>query len=396
MRILILTNQPYPNMTGGSAIKLLGETKYLDKNNHQVNLITSRGGSPDLHIKEAKDYVSLRRVGFPYIPLGKSKHIFLFFKIILWGLVNISYFICAFFHSLWIIKDVDVISIKGVHSDGLCGVLLKKIYKKRLVYEHAGGFNMKRKKLFKHMGRGKYLTRLGLWFNTFTERIVYKNCDAIMTQDNMEDYYRDLGFKGAYHIIPNGSDPEKYYPKDESKTKKEYNIEGKVVLFVGRLAPVKNIDKIIEAFQLIKGNNSLVIVGDGEFREELHKVAQETKGSNEIHFVGSQKNPEKFYNLADIIVIASDYEGFPGVLIEAMACGKVVVASPVGVIPKVLFDNVNGYLLPKIWTNTDLSIGMTKGLNAPNSVKLKAKRTFDKNYSWDIVIQKFINIYSPL
>ena len=393
MKILILVTQPYPDITGGSIIKLLGETKYLHKNKHKVHLVSSRGGSPDLHIKEAKDYSSLKRVGLPYVPLGKSKHIFLLFKMMLWAIVNLSYFVCAFLYSLWIIKDVDVISIKGIHSDGLCGVLLKKLFGKRLVYEHAGGFNTKRKKLFKHMNRDKYLTRLSLWFNTFTEKIVYSNCDAIMTQDNIEDYYRNLGFKGTYHIIPNGRDPEKYYPRDESETKKEYNIKGKVVLFVGRLAPVKNVDKIIKAFQNLRGNYSLVIVGDGELKEELHKVAQETKGSNEIHFVGLQPNPEKFYNLADILVIASDYEGFPGVLIEAMACGKVVVAAPVGVILRVIINNANGYLLPSNWTNKDLTKGMILGLNAPELVKIKSKRTFDMNYSWDIVIKKFIKIY---
>jgi len=393
MKILTLVTQPYPDITGGSIIKLLGETKYLTKYGHQVHLVSSRGGNPELHIKEAKDYSSLKRVGLPYVPLGKSKHIFLLFKMMLWGIVNLSYFICAFIYSLWIIKDIDVISIKGIHSDGLCGVLLKKLFKKRLVYEHAGGFNIKRKKLFKHMNRGKFLTRLGLWFNTFTEKIVYKNCDAIMTQDNLENYYRELGFEGTYHVVPNGRDPETYYPRDASETKKEYNIKGKVVLFVGRLVPVKNIDKIIESFHSLNGNYSLVIVGDGDLREELHKVAQEMKGSKDVHFVGTQKDVTQFYNLADILVIASDYEGFPGVLIEAMGCGKVVVAAPVGVIPKVIIDNVNGFLLPKDWTNHDLTKCMFKGLNALESIKLKSKRTFDNNYSWDIVIQKFIKIY---
>ena len=393
MKILILTNQPYPDMTGGSANKLIGETKYLDKNNHQVYLISSRGGNPHFHMEDAKDYVFLKRVGFPYIPLGKSKHIFLFFKMILWGTINLSYFITAFFHSLSIIKDIDVISIKGVHSDGLCGVLLKKLFNKRLVYEHAGGFNMKRKKLFKSMGRGKYLTRLGLWFNTFTERIVYKNCDAIMTEDNMEKYYRDLGFKGTYHIIPNGRDADIFYPKDESIIKKEYEINGKVILFVGRLISVKNVDKIIESFALIKSKVTLVIVGDGNLREQLQKKANEISCSNDIHFIIGPKKVAQFYNIADIFVIASDYEGFTGVLIEAMACGKIVVAAPVGAIPRVIIDNVNGYLLPEEWTNKDLAEGMVKGLNAPESVRLRSKRTFDLCYSWDKVIQKFIKIY---
>jgi len=305
---------------------------------------------------------------------------------------KLSYLVFAFFKSLTLIKGTDVISIKGIHGDGLCGVLLKKLFKKRLVFEHAGGLNQKRAKLFKQMNKGKHLTRLLLWFNTFTERIVYKNCDAIMTQEDVEDYYRKLGFKGEYHIIPNGRDPEKYYPQ-ETTLKEEHGIKGKVILFVGRLVPVKNIDKIIKAFDLLDDGTSLVIVGDGELRDKLQGQARKNKHPENIYFMGHQE-VTPYYNIADILVIASDYEGFPGVLIEAMACGKVVVATPVGVIPKVI-NGSNGYLLPSKWNEKDLAEGMRLGLNAPYSVKKESKRTFDENYSWDTVIEIFIRIYKP-
>jgi len=393
MKIITLINQPYPNMTGGSANKLLGEVKYLHKKKHEVHIIAARGGNSKLRLKDSEKCASLSHVGLPYIPLGTSKHIFLLFKMLLGFLSKLSYFIFAFFKSLTLIKGTDVISIKGIHGDGLCGVLLKKIFHKRLVFEHAGGLNQKRAKLFKQMKKGKYLTRLLLWFNTLTERIVYRNCDAIMTQEDVEDYYRKLGFKGEYHIIQNGRDTEKYYPQ-RTTLKKEHGIKGKVILFVGRFVPVKNINKIIKAFDLLDDGTSLVLVGDGELRDELQDQARKNNYPENIYFMGHQDDVTPYYNIADILVIASDYEGLPGVLVEAMACGKTVVASPVGVIPKVI-DGSNGYLLPSKWDENDLVEGMILGLNSPYSVRKKSKKTFDENYSWEVVIEKFIRIYNP-
>lgn len=394
MKILILTNQPYPYMTGGSTNKLIGETKYLQRAGCEIILISSRGGNKRLQKRGVFNYAKIKQVGFPYVALGKNKGLKLLGRMFLWTIINITYFILSFIHSLFYIKQVDVISIKGIQSDGLCGVLLKKLFKKRLVYEHAGGLSRKRAKLFKQHGRGKWFSKLGLKYNNLVERIVYKNCDAIMTQENMEDYYRRLGFMGDYHIIPNGRDTEEFYPQSCDEIKKEYGLKGKVILFVGRLAPVKNIDKIIEAFSMIKQEASLVIVGDGEMKEELHKKASQSLGPNSINFVGAHKDVVPFYNAADVLVIASDYEGFPGVLIEAMACEKVVVASPVGVIPQVIKAGENGYLLPKHWDLHDLSFGMIKGINAPNSIKINAKKTMKSNYSWDVVIKKFISVYN--
>jgi len=396
MKLLILTNQPYPNMIGGSAKKLTGECKYLDKNNHEVNIISSRGGDKKLRDHDAICYANIKQVGLPYIPLGKARGFKLIFKLNLWIIVNFIYFWAALFRGIKIANSVDTISIKGVHSDGLCGVILKKIFKKRLVYEHAGGLNIKRAKLFKHKKRGALFLKIGLWFNTFTERIVYRNCDAIMTQESMEDYYRDLGFKGDYYVIPNGRDADEFHPFGDINVylKKDMDISGKVILFVGRFDPVKNVDKIIDAFSLIKEKVHLVIVGGGDLGPELMKHAEESLGSKNIHFMGSKPDVTPYYMMADALVIASTYEGFPGVLIEGMASELAVVSTPVGTVPKVIKDGENGYLIPKKWKTSDLTIGMIKAINAPDKLRENARLTFEENYSWDVVIKKFIQVYS--
>jgi glycosyltransferase involved in cell wall biosynthesis len=219
-----------------------------------------------------------------------------------------------------------------------------------------------------------------------------------MTQEDVEDYYRQLGFKGTYHIIPNGRDSDTFHPfhgLDIPRLKKEMGLNTNVILFIGRLAPVKNVDKIIKAFDLVPNSNvSLLIIGDGELYEDLIEQSGMALKSKDIIFLGAKKNVSEYYNLADVFVIASDYEGFPGVLIEAMASENKIVASPVGTIPKVIKNGKTGFLLPKNWKVTDLAIGMIKALEAPEKMGEDARLIFEHNYSWDVVIKKFLEIYS--
>ena len=104
------------------------------------------------------------------------------------------------------------------------------------------------------------------------------------------------------------------------------------VLYVGRLAAEKNIDTIAEA---TSGLNRIV-AGDGPLRELLPDT---------IGFVPPTEVPE-LYARSAVVVVASQSEGLPNVVLEAMAHGKAVVATPVGGIPAVIEDGKTGFLVP--------------------------------------------------
>ena len=99
---------------------------------------------------------------------------------------------------------------------------------------------------------------------------------------------------------------------------------------VGSLLPVKGIDRLLNVQKelIAQGFNfNLVIVGDGKEKESLEKLVLAFNLSEYVRFVGFQSNPFKYIKLADVFVLASHYEGFGNVLVEALILGKPIIST---------------------------------------------------------------------
>jgi glycosyltransferase involved in cell wall biosynthesis len=121
------------------------------------------------------------------------------------------------------------------------------------------------------------------------------------------------------------------------------------LVFVGRVAPVKGLRVLLEAFGAARAQGAdlhLTIVGDGEDRAHLERLAAPFGAA--VHFAGyqSQQGVAEAMAAADIFVLPSFAEGVPVVLMEAMASGKPVISSLVAGIPELVEDGVSGYLVP--------------------------------------------------
>lgn len=123
----------------------------------------------------------------------------------------------------------------------------------------------------------------------------------------------------------------------------------KMVLFVGRISQEKGVDKILEVWSGICHEEKykewqLVIIGDGEKREQLEKYAIDMKLIN-YSFEGFQK-PDGYYDKAKIFCMASSFEGFGLVLVEAMSYGVVPMAfNSFPNCSDIIDDNKNGILI---------------------------------------------------
>ncbi len=128
--------------------------------------------------------------------------------------------------------------------------------------------------------------------------------------------------------------------------------ENEVLHFVtvGRLAPWKNIDKIIQAMALLndKGFNFIFnIVGSGPIDEKLKKLVTDLKLEKKIFFLGQKNTDElnKIYLNSDIYIQASGYEGLPHVILEAINFNLSIISTPIGGTNEILLNGKNGWVL---------------------------------------------------
>lgn len=157
------------------------------------------------------------------------------------------------------------------------------------------------------------------------------------------------------------------------------------LLSVGHLIPRKGHDLVIRALALLPRHH-LVVVGDGPQREALRALAQRLGVADRVRFAGARPHAElrHFYGAADVMVLASAREGWANVLLEAMACGTPVVASPAWGSREAVSSPAAGLVLHET-TPEAIAAAVRRLLAAPPSrlvVRAHAER-----FSWDATTQ---------
>ena len=161
---------------------------------------------------------------------------------------------------------------------------------------------------------------------------------------------------GKVRLAPCGVDLDKFRPMDQKEVRRKLGLNGdKLLLYVGRVEPLKGLDLLVEtAAQIESGDESvrMMVVGGGGPGEpetdRVRRLAEERQVDGQIDFVGrvDQDQLPLYYNAADVCVVPSYYESFGLVALESMACGTPVVASRVGGLPTLVHHGHTGYLKP--------------------------------------------------
>ncbi len=154
---------------------------------------------------------------------------------------------------------------------------------------------------------------------------------------------------GRVVVLPNVIDLETF-DQQSGGSIEPLGMPRKNIFFVGRLEPIKRIDRLLEAFPLALAQDPdlrLIIVGEGSERRHLESFAQDRGIAHAVTFLGRRKDvPALLAQQAGALVLVSEEEGFPNVLLEAMAARIPVISTSVGDAPQVVEDGVSGILIP--------------------------------------------------
>ena len=174
---------------------------------------------------------------------------------------------------------------------------------------------------------------------------------------------------------------------------------------VGRLAPWKNIDKIIQAMAILneKGFNFIFnIVGSGPLNEKLKILVKELKLENKIFFLGQKNTKElnKIYLDSDIYIQASGYEGLPHVILEAINFNLSIISTPVGGTNEILLDGKNGWILklkdkkaPDEFDLQEIIYELVDNKTKSNNLIHNAKEYLIENFDEDKNLNKYIELF---
>jgi len=204
--------------------------------------------------------------------------------------------------------------------------------------------------------------------------------------------------------IPNGIDPVacagEHPPR--SQARRTLGIEGSpVVLFVGRLGLQKGIDTLLEAwprFLARRPGALLVILGEGREGPRLKAMAEALHIAGSVDFRGFRGDVGQHYAAADIFVLPSRYEGFPNVMLEAMAAGLPVVASRVSGTEDAIESGRNGLLVPSgdAGALCEALLTLAADQDLAGALGREARKTVEGRFNIKVVAEATMAFYNRL
>jgi len=367
--VLMIISQFYP-LLGGAEVQAQQLASGLIKRGIKVSILTRRfKGLPRYEvIGGIPVYREIRT-----IEMG-----------ILWG---ICYIVSVFTFLYRKRKEYEIIHchiVQGFHT--FISLFFKYFFKKRVIVKMSSSGETSDLKILKELKCGVLFLR---WIRN-VDKII-----SVCKKASLEILHNGFS-KETLVEIPNGIDINRF---SERSLRNKNDI--RTITYIGRLDSYKGVNFLIEGFkQLLSKVDSvrLNIVGDGPDEPLLKNAAKELGIADHITFKGRREDIlSELYN-TDIFVLPSLSEGMSNVLLEAMACGLPVVATFVGGNSDLIRDRYNGILIPPR-DSTMLSVALLELLEDEELAQRlgeEARKTIEKNYSMDQIVDKYIKLYERL
>jgi glycosyltransferase involved in cell wall biosynthesis len=280
--------------------------------------------------------------------------------------------------------DYDLIDAHYIYPDGLAAVMLGALLKKPVVVSARG-------------------TDINLFpkFRAIRPMVkqVLKRADAVIAVSQpLKDIMIELGCSPEkITVIRNGVDPVKFSSQPRADARQKLGLPGDrpIVLSIGHLNENKGFQILVEAVALLRRlrpDLMLVIVGDGTYRSNLERQVRRLGLQDRVALVGARASEElaTWYSAADLFCLASEREGCPNVLLEAIACGCPVIATRAGGTVEIVESPSLGLLVER--TPKAFESAIDQALR--RSWARPAIAAHGRSYRWDEVANSILNIYS--
>ncbi len=278
---------------------------------------------------------------------------------------------------------------KEVELQGVTSILLKSAGKKTILMVATSG-NMRNR------GTGYLTTPL---LKSTMDAYVISN-PAQLTE------FAESGITDRIHIIGFGVDTLVFRPvsnQEQIVLRKELELplDKILCLFVGRFVKRKRPDFLLNAWKRLNNlydRATLVVVGSGMDQHDSieQNIIQLAKSVSNAIFRGITQNPEKYYQACDLLLLPSDREGQPNVLMEMMSCGNPVIGSAIPGITELLTDEVNGLTFPV--DNSTIFIDkvsrLISDLDCRKTLGKKARELIASAKDIQIVTCQYLKLYS--
>ena len=350
--------------------------KKMVESGYQVSLITY-GDETDLDYRELAEPISIIPV-YKYCKGHTNKYLRLFHSLILP------------FKFKDILKSADMYKTNQMFGSWV-PVICKFLYKKPLVVRC--GYEWLRDEIRNEKKGIKEILKCILGY--ILEFLCYVYANKIIISNQTDNQFIQKIFplsKGKINLIRNFIDTSLFFPQNTYPEGKSY--PGRI-FYIGRLNKRKNLDNLVKA---IAGTEyGLDIVGQGEERESIQKLAEREKVN--VRFLGVFSNDElpKIINQYAVYILPSFHEGNPKTLMEAMACGRAVIGTDVGGIRELIQHNKNGLLCKTDADSIKLAINrLMKDRSLREKLGKNARTAIVEFCSLNKIFQKEYTLYQKV
>ncbi len=197
------------------------------------------------------------------------------------------------------------------------------------------------------------------------------------------------------HVLRNGVDLELFRPVDRAKARAQLGWQAnKTLLSVGNLLELKGHHLVIEALKDLPDYH-LIIIGNGKEEQNLRKCCKNFSVTDRVEFVSGipQEKLKMYYGAADALILASSREGWANVLLESMACGTPVIATPVGGNPEVVASLDAGVLLAERSASA-IASGVKRLFS--RDFNRGATRRYAERFDWAEISRMQMNLFGSI